>query len=66
MNWVEVGFGVLGAAVLYYMIYYYRNNAVSGKAFQIDMQNKIDELNIKLADVSSTLNSEKSENQPFS
>jgi hypothetical protein len=55
MNWIEVGFGVLGAAALYYAIYYYRYNINTQKSFQSEMQNKIDELNIKIADVNSVI-----------
>ena len=55
LNWVEVGFGVLGSAALYFTIYYYRHNLNAQAAFKTDMQNKIDELQIKLSDVSSVL-----------
>lgn len=55
MNWIEVGFGVLGAAALYYAIYYYRYNINAQKSFQSEMQNKIDDLNIKIADVNSVI-----------
>jgi peptidoglycan hydrolase CwlO-like protein len=55
LNWVEVGFGILGAAALYYAIYYYRYSIKSAKTFETDFQNKIDDINIKIADVSSSI-----------
>jgi hypothetical protein len=55
MNPVEVGFGILGAATLYFAIYYYRYNINAQKAFAREVQNKIDELNIKMADINSVL-----------
>jgi prefoldin subunit 5 len=55
LNWVEIGFGVIGAAALYYAIYYYRYSVKNNKAFQTDFQNKIDDINIKMADVSSAM-----------
>lgn len=55
LNWVEIGFGVLGAAALYYAIYYYKYSIKTSKAFQSEFQNKIDDINIKIADVSSTI-----------
>ena len=56
LNWMEVGFGILGSATLYYAIYYYRYNINQRKQFEKDFQNKIDELNIKIADVTSVMN----------
>lgn len=55
MNWIEVGFGILGAAALYYIITYYRYNINAQKSFQKQMENKIDDLNIKVADVNSVI-----------
>lgn len=55
LNWIEVGFGILGSAALYYAIYYYRYNINAQKSFQSEMQNKIDELNIKIADINSVI-----------
>jgi hypothetical protein len=55
LNWVEVGFGILGAAALYYAIYYYKYSVKNNKSFQTDFQNKIDDINIKMADVSSAM-----------
>jgi hypothetical protein len=56
LNWVEIGFGVLGSAALFYMIYYYRYNINTNKTLVSDMQNKIDELTIKVSDLSSVIN----------
>jgi hypothetical protein len=55
LNWVEVGFGILGAAALYYAIYYYKYSIKTAKTFETDFQNKIDDINIKIADVSSSI-----------
>jgi hypothetical protein len=60
LNWIEVGFGILGSAALYYAIYYYRYNINAQKSFQSEMQNKIDELNIKIADINSVIKKETS------
>lgn len=53
MNWTEVVFGVLGSAALFYTIYYYKYNLTMNKSFKAEMQNKIDDLTIKLADMQS-------------
>lgn len=53
MNWTEVVFGVLGSAALFYTIYYYKYNLTMNKSFKSEMQNKIDDLTIKLADMQS-------------
>lgn len=53
MNWTEVIFGVLGSAALFYTIYYYKYNLTMNKTFKTEMQNKIDDLTIKLADLQS-------------
>jgi hypothetical protein len=60
LNWVEVSFGILGSAALYFTIYYYRHNLNAQAGFKTDMQNKIDELQIKLSDVSSVLDNKNS------
>ena len=64
LNWTEVLFGVLGSAALFYTIYYFRYNMNAGQAFQNQIQNKIDDLNIKIADVNSVLAS-KAQAQSF-
>jgi hypothetical protein len=53
INWNEVLFGILGTAALYYTIYYYRYNITAGKALNTEIQNKIDDLSIKIADLQS-------------
>ena len=55
LNWLEITFGVLGTAALYYTIYYYRYNLINGDKAKLDMQNKIDSLEIKLSDVEKQL-----------
>jgi len=67
MNWIEVGFGVLGTAALYYTIFYYKWNITMSKTFNNEIQNKVDELTMKIADVSSAVeNSQQpSQNQEF-
>lgn len=53
MNWTEVIFGILGSAALFYTIYYYKYNLTMNKTFKNEMQNKIDDLTIKIADIQS-------------
>jgi len=53
LNWVEIAFGVLGAAALYYTIYYYKFTMMNGKAVNTEIQNKLDDLSIKVADLQS-------------
>lgn len=66
LNWNEVVFGVLGTAALYYTIYYYRYNITTGKALYTEIQNKIDDLSIKVADLqSATQRDELLGNQAF-
>lgn len=66
LNWNEVLFGVLGTAALYYTIYYYRYNITTGKALNTEIQNKIDDLSIKVADLqSATQRDELLGNQAF-
>ena len=62
LNWVEVGFGVLGAAALFYAIYYFRYNINNQKSFVKTLESKVDDLTIRLSDVSSAL-TKKEENQ---
>lgn len=59
LNWVEMGFGILGALGLYYTIYYYKYSASLQKTAFNEMQNKVDELNIKVSDISSSMESKK-------
>jgi len=51
LNWLEVTFGILGAAALYYTIYYYKYNMTNGDKTRNEMQNRIDALEIKLAEL---------------
>jgi hypothetical protein len=55
INLIELGFGILGTATLYYTIYYYRFNMSNTKAFKLELENKIDELKIQVSDLSSAL-----------
>lgn len=56
MNWTEVLFGVLGTATLYFTIYYFRHNIQMSKTFKMDVENKIDDLTMKVSDLSSIIN----------
>jgi len=51
LNWIEVTFGIIGAAALYYTIYYYKYNMTNGDKTRNEMQNRIDALEIKLAEL---------------
>lgn len=55
LNWVEIGISVIGVTALVYTISYYRTNFKVVKPEMAAMQNKIDELTIKLSDVQSKL-----------
>ena len=59
LNWIEVGFGILGTAALFYAIYYYKYSITSAKLVETKMQNQLDEINIKLADFQSVLEAKK-------
>jgi TolA-binding protein len=58
LNPLEILFGVLAATTLYYTIYYYRHSIQIGKS-KTDLENKIDELEIKISDLSSAIQSQK-------
>ncbi len=60
LNWLEIGFGVLGAAALYFTIYYYRYNMIATKSSLDGMQNKVDDLTMKVSDLGSELAASKS------
>ena len=49
-NWVEVGFGIVGAWALYATIYYYRNRLQIDKLMNNNMQKQIDDMKITLQD----------------
>jgi hypothetical protein len=51
LNWLEITFGIAGAIALYYTIYYYRYNMINGDKSRTEMQNRIDALEIKLAEL---------------
>jgi len=51
LNWLEITFGIAGAIALYYTIYYYRYNMINGDKARSEMQNRIDALEIKLAEL---------------
>lgn len=51
LNWLEITFGIIGATALYYTIYYYRYNMTVGDKTKTEMQNRIDALEIKLAEI---------------
>ena len=63
MNWIEVGFGILGTATLYYAIYYYRYNINQNKFLIEKLQNQIDDSNMKIADMESALIEKESQQQ---
>lgn len=54
-NMIELGFGVLGAAALYFTIYYYRYSMTMSKGMSADLQNKLDDLEIKVGDLQTAL-----------
>jgi hypothetical protein len=56
LNWIQIGFGVLGSYFLFLGIYYFRYNIKMTKTFVGNVENKIDELDIKYADLSSVVN----------
>ena len=49
LNWVEVVFGIVGAAALYYTIYYYRYKLQADKLSNNNLQNQIDTINMHLS-----------------
>ena len=63
LDLIQVGFGVLASATLYYALYYYRYNVNQSKAFALNIQNRLDELDIKLADVNSVFQNEQQQQQ---
>lgn len=55
LNLVEVGFGILGCAALYSVIYYYRYMVGQHKSQYNSLANQIDEMNMKLSDMDSAM-----------
>ena len=53
LNWIEVGFGILGVTALLWTIHYYKYNLQVAKKTTTDLQNQLDQLTIKIADVQS-------------
>ena len=48
LNWMEVGFSILGVAALTYVIYYYRFKMKQDKMVNNELQRQIDELKMNL------------------
>lgn len=66
LNYIEVGMGILGVAALFSLINYYRWMTMSGKALNTEIQNKLDEHDIKIRDLqSATQRDELLGNQSF-
>lgn len=66
MNWTEVIIGALAVGALFSVIYYYRYNLKFKKSFATEFQNKMDEITMKVSDISSALDKDKvNTNQSF-
>lgn len=61
LNPLEIGFGILGAAALYYTIYYFKYNMTMSKGFRTEIENKVDELTMKVSDVQSAVERDKAQ-----
>ena len=48
LNWVEVGFSILGVATLSYLIFYYRFKLQQDKMINNELQRQIDEVKMNL------------------
>ena len=48
LNWVEVGFSILGVAALSYVIFYYRFKITQDKLINNELQRQIDEIKMNL------------------
>lgn len=59
INWFEIGFGILSATAFYFAINYYRYTLLQNKTKRTEIQNQVDELAIKIADVQSLVESNK-------
>jgi len=62
-NPMQIGFGILTTAALLYAIYYFQYNIRFSKTFVKSVENKIDELDMKYADVVSKLNRQETPQQ---
>jgi len=60
-NPVQIGFGILFATAGFYFIYWLQYSNKFNKTFVKNVENKIDELDIKYADVVSKLNKQQQE-----
>lgn len=65
LNWLEITFGIIGATALYYTIYYYKYNMTVADKTRNEMQNRIDALEIKLADMQEEEENKNSSQQLF-
>jgi hypothetical protein len=63
LNPVEILFGILGAAALYVVIDHYRYNTNFAKKDKLQIENKLDELEIKYSDLSSAIQSREQQQQ---
>jgi hypothetical protein len=59
LNWTEVVIGALAVGALFSVIYYYRYNLKFKKSFANELQNKVDEITMKVSDISSALDKDK-------
>jgi len=50
LNWIEVGFGILGSATLYYTIYYFKYKIQFNKQ-QKDIENRLDSITMDVSDL---------------
>jgi len=48
LNWMEVGFSILGVSALAYVIYYYRFKLQQDKLINNELQRQIDEIKMNL------------------
>jgi hypothetical protein len=51
LNWMEVGFSILGVSALYYVIYYYRFKLKQDKMINNELQRQIDEVKMNVQSV---------------
>jgi len=63
-NPVQLGFGILTTTALFYGIYYFSYNIRFSKTFVKRVENKMDELDMKYADLVSKVNSNSNQATP--
>jgi len=51
LNWVEITFGIIGSAALFYTIYYYRYKIQIDKLFNNNLQKQINTLNLEIEEI---------------